>query len=273
MECLKKWIKLRKQNDIVKILFLIFAVAVFFLAYALYNCFLLYGKMENSVEYIMTADSGKKTSIQEIVNSDADNRINAASFQQEYAFTVKLQGSSATFTAFGLSGEYIKSVYGIDKVGAMKKIYMNKKAYANLCRQLNITKIREENNKLTSLRVSYSAVSSFQQSMEAEEKGTVEIALVEENINNEEPFAFYILNSPCNTAENQIRVDINNNRFGQKNEQKFEMPGFTVENNAQIEKRQFQQEIIALKIKYSFITAFISLVCVLALKKSLAQKN
>lgn len=128
---IKRYLILRKKYDIVKIISALVIIGIIFLILGGREAYSLYNSVNAPVEY--TA-SGKARDLAEINNMD--NVIYAG---EDITNTVaaKYKTIDLSITYEVLPEEYLKSVYGIDDKSLMQILYMNKKAYDNLLKNIN----------------------------------------------------------------------------------------------------------------------------------------
>lgn len=121
MRQLSDFLKLRKQNDCVKIALLLFFAAVYF---AFSGIAQVAGHAKNAgepVEYVLTAYSTSASlelGLDELRKSDG---AIGASFQREYMIT----SETKIITVTELSEQYLRECYGIQIIGSGKKIWLN----------------------------------------------------------------------------------------------------------------------------------------------------
>lgn len=129
MERIKGFWKLRKQNDVVKLMFLFFLAGVFFLAKALLWGAKVYQTVQSPAEYGFYGGSQSGGDLTELLRLDW---VTAASPFRESIVSLGENGEEQTFTCLELSREYLQRAYGIGENGAMKTFYVNRKAFAQL---------------------------------------------------------------------------------------------------------------------------------------------
>lgn len=125
---LKKFLKLRKQNDMIKIILIIFILGCFMLGSAIYEGISIYSELHKPVEYILEADLTKGSSeiIKNLLEIDG---VQYAGIQRGNDLTVNISGKGEQIECCYISEEYLKKVYQIKASSGMKIFYLSSKAY------------------------------------------------------------------------------------------------------------------------------------------------
>lgn len=204
MKWWKKFWKLRRQDDRVKVILMFLAGGIVFFIYAGYNSVLLYKMIQNPTEYVL-APEGRKTDVQKRLSKICEwDEIAAASFQTEKDITLKYQDYEETFSCIELSEAYMEAVYGVKESGAMKTFYMNKKAYRQLCRESGLQEKYEGHTAGDGLKLSYTDEAGPVSQAAA---GAARVVLVKQNMPKAEPYIF-CKKGVQNAVENMLPVRI-----------------------------------------------------------------
>lgn len=262
MKKFRKFLRLRKQEDAVKIVLLFIVLGIGLIINSIYNGALLYRQMQSPAEYALAKDeteSGLKRELTEIEKWDS---ISAASLYQEIGLTLKYKEKEAPFSCIGLSEAYLKAAYGISESGVTKTFYMNQKAFL----QIEGDTVSEDDSpshknskEEKKLLVTYEITDADEIPDKDGEKGqgpakTAEIILVQENVPKEEPFVFCKSEKPAlekNAAG--IRVFAERQDLDGSNVKKMQSSGFTIENMQLHQERENLQKIRGLRIRYDLL--------------------
>ncbi len=250
-----KFLKLRRQNDIIKIMCLYLIIGAVFIVNAIFNGFRLYQSVQSPAEYVLTGNEQNAASnakLQEI--SELEN-VAALSRQKEMMITIKYQASETVFSCTKLSEAYMEMVYGIQESGAMTTFYMNQKAYGQI--KKNDYSLGEDSDN-GELRVNYTAGDA----PESQTGGTARVMLVQTRMPEEEPFVFCKgdgMSMSENTAD--IRVFVNRQDLGGEDVKRLQAFGFTLVNEKEVQEAQYLRQIQLVKIQYGGAVAAISLTC------------
>lgn len=241
MKWLSKFLKLRKQNDYIKIVFLIFLLGIFMLGSAVYNGFDVYHQLLTPVEYTLNADSQKITreAIKKI--TDMEN-VDAVSIQKQMDLTINTTENELSFECYQISDEYLKNVYDIESSGGMKTFYLTPKAYEK------VRKSFENNNKVIQSKCQ----------MGEEETGIAKFVLLENGLFSDVELAF----CQGNTAElskdcDEIRAYITKKDLDGMTTKHLENLGYSIKNIEEVRGTEYQLDTNFLKIKYDTVIGFL----------------
>lgn len=282
----RRFWRLRKQNDIVKIMLLFGVLGFTFLVNAVYSGIQIYKLVNTPVEYVMSGWYGNSSDSRLSELARLEN-VTAVSCQMDGAAAVKYQTIESSISYVELSEEYIESVYGIKDSGSMKNFYMNPAAYKRFTQSVYFrTAVNKagmdeigENAGYTDegLRVNYALDGQVQ--MENEDSlagnpasgiayGTAKVVLVDTNIAGDEPYVFCkgdrvsLLKSATS-----VRVRAGQQDLDGMNIKRMQELGFSVANEELIIRTEYEQEIQMIKIKFGLLLAVICVVSVWALGK------
>ena len=127
---IREFLRLRKQNDTVKLMcFFVLAGAGFFVN-VLYHAGKLYHSVQSPVEYQLIRGSRVTNEhISELVQAED---VAAVSRSLDIPVIVKYQGEETMITCTMLSKSYIETVYGIMVSGSEKRYYINQAAFEEM---------------------------------------------------------------------------------------------------------------------------------------------
>lgn len=283
----KRFWRLRKQNDVVKIMLLFSVLGLGFIANAVYNGMQIYKLVNEPVEYVL---SGWET------GSSLDSRLSelaglenvaAVSCQIDSVAMVKYQTFESTISYVMLSEKFIESSYGIRDRGSMKTFYMNAAAYKQFTQSVYFRTAEGKNSGNVQgsslgyvdegLRVSYSLdgqATSNEEGSSADNQvsdtayGTAKVVLVDTDIAGDEPYVFCkgdrasLLRSATG-----VRVRVGQQDLDGMNVKQMQGLGFSVVNEELIIRTEYEQEIQIIKIKFGLLLAVVCAVSIWALGK------
>lgn len=277
MKWWKKFWRLRKQNDVIKVILLFFAFGIAFLSNAIYNSILLYQMSQSHAEYILSGstDSSNLNAALEEIRKLED--VTATSRQMDIPVTLQYQGSETTFTCVLLSEKYIETAYGIKESGATKIFYVNQSAYEQLKQDSDNTHALEHAIENNSLLVSYNMESQPKFSTGNQDgstnavptpaKCTAKVVLAEQNM-PDFPYVFCSSNGFDMTKDiADIRVYVSKQKVDNENAKKLQDLGFAIENAEIVSEVEYIQNLVASKIRHGIATTLLCLACMTALWK------
>lgn len=262
-------LRLRKQNDVVKVMFLFFVLGLVFLGNAINSGIHLSGIVKEPVEYVMQGAmlDARISELEQLEN------VTAVSRQIEGAVAVKYNAKETTISFVELSKEYIETSYGIKDNGVMKTFYMNKTAYNNFKRSIEFTaRTKTVDGEYTDEGIRVSYVLNEQPQSEGENQmavnyGMAKVVLVEIG-SDDKPYVFCVGESiQLNTVATGVRVRVGQQDLDGMNLKRMQGVGFYVSDEMVVMKGEYQQEIQVLKIKFHVLLAAICLISVAMLGK------
>lgn len=127
---IRNLLRLRKQNDTVKIICILSLAAMAFLIRTVQQIWGIYQYAAAPAEYIVTAEgamSGKR--VDELLQNKEVARV---SRQMKLPVSVLFKGREAVVDCSVLSQEYMQEITGMETASGSSRIYMNEAAYADL---------------------------------------------------------------------------------------------------------------------------------------------
>lgn len=265
MKWWKRFWKLRKQDDMVKIILIFWVFGMACLIYAGYNGILLYQTVQSPAEYVLAANTpgGALTVRQRELIQEED--IMAAGLWRQTSLTVKYQGMETVFSCSELSEAYMETVYGIRDEGAMKTIYMNQKAFSQLLLNRAADVYSQNSEEIHALRVTYV---KDEQGDEILGQGTADVVLVKDGVPEDTPFVF--CKGECINLTKYaagIRVYAARQDLNGEGVQKLQEKGFEIVNIQEIQEAEYLGQMTLIRIKYGVMTAVLCLFCACVLMK------
>lgn len=265
---MKKWkrfLKLRKQDDRVKIILALAVLGAVFMIRAVYHGIRIYQTVQSSAEYVITADAPGGTLAGRQRELMQEENITAAGLWRQTSLTVKYQGRETAFSCSELSEDYMEEVYGIRDEGAMKTIYMNQKAISQLLQEGDGIGYFKENGEVRTLRVTYVKEADGDETFRQK---TAEVVLVKEGVPEDAPFVF-CKGDPIDLTKyaSGIRVYTGGQELYGETVDRLQNKGFTIANMQEIRETEYLLQTEAVKIRYGVITAALCLFCAGVLEK------
>lgn len=127
---IRYFIKLRKQNDTVKIIVLFVIAGLVSAVSILYHAGLIYRYVKTPAEYVLTADHVIST--EQIGVVQQMEGVSRVSRQIEIPLTLRYQGAETEVQAVLLSREYVEEIYGVKLPSGGRRIFMNKKTFSGV---------------------------------------------------------------------------------------------------------------------------------------------
>lgn len=126
MKKIRKFLRLRKQNDTVKLMCLFILAGAGFFVNVLYHAGKLYHSVQSPVEYYLV--QGSAVTNEQLSELAQEEDVAAVSRSLDIPVRVKYQGQETMMICTMLSKSYIETVYGIKSSSSEKRYYMNETA-------------------------------------------------------------------------------------------------------------------------------------------------
>lgn len=272
MEGWKKFWKLRRQDDRVKVMLMFFAAGVIFFTCAGYQSVRYYKMIQSPAEYVLTTENVRTNVRKELSEICKLDEIAAVGFQSERDITLKYQEYEGTFSCMELSKAYMEAVYGVKESSSMKTFYMNEKAYRQLCRESGLKERQTGRAGGNSLRLSYMDSASKADSADPVSASSVAAAarvmLVKQNMPKKEPYVF-CKKGVQNEVETMLPVRIFARRQDWDGQlvKKLQESGFTLENQEEVRKEEYERGLLSCGLKYNLLAAVICFCSAAALRR------
>lgn len=262
----KKFWRLRKQEDRVKIVFLLFLLGIACLVYGIYNSVRLHQAMHTSVEYMLTGEGNgsplerKQKELREWEN------LAGISICRKSGVRITYRGQETAFSCMELSADYIEKIYGLAQSGVTKTFYMNQKAF-DMVKEAEGDAVAGMFGNADSLRVTYEIEDTEegqakQAEHEGKEKKTAVIVLVKEGVREEEPFVFSAAeNGILEKYGTEIRICSKGQDMDGSQVRKLQEMGLTVENMQMYQELEYFRNVKEIRIKYNLGMAALCLFC------------
>ena len=256
----RKFLKLRKQNDSVKVLLIFGFIGIISLSRFFSGAFNLYRNIHQPEEYVLTAGGLRPLTgyVDEIRKIDD---IKCVCLQKEASVTLNINNRELSFSCLILSPEYMEKVYAVDEKGQMPVFYMNASA-AELMKndgQLSEKDIEE----IDGCRVDYVLASDG-----LSEKSTAKLAFLESRVAEENPLIY------CSKEEgdlpegtDNLRVCLSKGDLDGTQVNQFIRMGLDVVNKEEIRIKSANRDGQLLQIKYDGLIAALCILFIVCLIK------
>lgn len=241
----RKFLKLRKQNDSVKIMLIFTVAAIGFFAASIRNAVLFYADIHQPVEYVLTAGGQRPLEgyIHEIQKLDSAECV---SLQKETSVSFYIEGENMDLNCIGLSSDYLSKVYDLHEPGSMRTFYINARAVEQLPEKVR-------NRETEQIQADY------RMNGEENEEGTARIIVLDDDGADEQPQVLYkddYLN--LSEAALSIRVCMQRNDLNGSTVDNFIRMGLNVENKEELKLSSVERGRKLERLKYELL---ISVLC------------
>lgn len=283
MQRWKKFWKLRKQEDAVKLMLLFLLAGTAFLGNAVYNGVELYRQLHSPAEYVLVSNAQGGAEHSQLNALREIKQVTAVSHQRELPLTARENGKEAAFTCTELSGEYMEKAYGIRDSGAVKTFYMNQKAYRQLQQELDSDQAgskvdsagsraqsapggkrsSDEGKEAEERQIRYLVEEETSDGETAEKERTAKVVLVQQGVAQEEPYVFS--KAAIQRIEPQVRVCVGQQELEGGTAQRLEAAGFSLEQTQAAQEAGQKQTLQLVRLGYALLAGLLCLSCVWAL--------
>lgn len=265
LQFIKKILRLRKQNDAVKLVFLFSILAITSLSLAIVHIAQYAKIVAGHVEYIAVDTEGSVTDGKIRTMSEVDTVL-CVSRNYEQTIIFRNGEKEIQMACYALDDAYIKQAYKIECISSMQIFYANDMAFSQI-RQSLITYGYE--NPTDEMQVSYmDAVGGHEQDVYGDDSGiqtmqykTAKIVRADVG-DNKEPYLFCAgdtIDLKKNAGE--VRILLDNQSESHNVIAHLNTLSMSVENTESIKQIQTDMEIKLLKVRYECI---IFCLCILA---------
>lgn len=127
---IKRFLKLRKQNDVVKIICALVLAGILCAISVLYHVWGIYHYVNTPAEYVLTGDGAvSKKRVDELLKSEGVAKV---SRQMDVSVEVMYRGAKAMINCTMLSKEYVEEMFHTKPLSNTQTIYMNESALSGL---------------------------------------------------------------------------------------------------------------------------------------------
>lgn len=255
MQFIRKILRLRKQNDAVKLVFLFGILGIVFVCFVIIHIVQYAESMAEGVEYIAIDGAGSVTDEKIRTLSDVDTVLYVSrNFEQEVTFRYGEQ--EIRTSCYALEEAYIRQAYQIAHTSSMQIFYANDMAFSMLSQALIPYGYEEPTDEM---KVSYMAAS--ENTEQPAQYKTAKIVRVDVG-ESREPYLF-CAGEPLALKKNagELRILLDNQSESHNVIAHLNTLSMSVRNTESIEKMQTDMDTLLLKVRYECIIACL---CILA---------
>lgn len=261
---LRMFFRLRKQNDAVKIVFVLVLAAIACLISAGYHIGGICRYVNSPVEYVLMGDNViSQNRVEELLQN---KEVAQVSRQMDIPVTLMYRGAKTVVTCTMLSEDYIKEQFDLGSFANMKTIYMNGAAYSELQHSLwennestpDMPNQSLEKGKGMELDIRYclgEECSAFDDANDAAAPQYKTARLIMKNDGEQEEGIAYIAE-----ADNRLQKEAVNLRVRFKKHDldglqvsNLRKMGYSIENEAMLMEEEYKVKIKLLHIQYGLL--------------------
>lgn len=280
---IKYLMRLRKQNDTVKILVLFVIVALVSVVSILYHAGLIYHYANTPVEYVLSAD--RVISIEQINTVLQMEGVTGVSRQMDIPITLRYQGAETEVQAVLLSQEYVEEMYDVKVPSGSQRIFMDERTFSGIKvewqengggtseieshRQADGREVVDIRYRIAETMVADDAVSND----EADQPDRpAQIIFAGSKVQGEETFVCLadtenrLLREACS-----LQVQYGGHDLDGLHVEQLTKLGYVIENEKMILGEEYEIKTILLHIRYGLVICVICLAGVLVLGKALRE--
>lgn len=246
MKCLSRIWKLRKQSDKIKIILWLYLAACIFGILGVKSGIEWVELVRKPITYRVLFEKrghGEKEYIKNLPH------VLAVSHENKDTITLTGNWGEMTVTRVELDADYMKQVYHISDEETMKTMYLNEKAYQEYKKTAKISKMQEQAQG--GLQCQYRVT---ERANEKPDGGTARLILLKGTNTEEKPCAYMVCGKGKILKENKyLRVRSDGREIGQE----LEENGYTIQNNLEIQQKEFQSSMLKTHFGYRLAIALL----------------
>lgn len=266
---ISEFLRLRKQNDTVKLICILALTGTACLISAICHLWDIYRYVNLPGEYVLT---GETTVTQKRVNELMQMKdVQNVSRAMEIPITIKYRGTEIVVTCTVLSQEYIEDAYGMKLLGSTKRFYMNEAAFNAFCQDLSernagFTMEQEQADGNMEYDISYSEIQEASEEGDSVSFQSAKIVVVRDGILQEEPLVFMAEHGSRLSKEAvTIWVLFGKHDLDGLHVKKLRKMRYLIKNEDMIMAEEYEMKIRTLHIRYGLFSCVICLTAVLTL--------
>lgn len=249
---IRELVKLRKQNDRIKIAFLFILSGMGFFGISVGNGIACFDVVNGRTEYVLSgAGEITRTDI-DLLNGIED--IRCVSRELEENVTIKYQERETAISSVLVSKEYIEELYGVEGRGSGKVFYMNHAALLLINEELGLSDQAAAEKEAFEIKVTY-----LPDGEEGRYKSAV-LMVLRDTLHGEEPFI-----CTCDSTARlsygtvSVRVIREKQKIEDMTGAQFEKMGFQVEEKERLIEADYEVRLSMVKLEYSILLAAVCL--------------
>lgn len=269
---ISEFLRLRRQNDTVKLICLFALTGAVCLINAVYHLGNIYHDVNLPAEYSLT---GEGVITQKQIDAFMEIQDMAeVSREMEIPVTIKYQGGEVMLECTMLSQEYMAEVYGMETAGSTKRYYMNEAAFDSFRQSLSESEasfmMRQESqsdgNREYDIQYSEALEISEEGDAVANTYKSAKLVVITSGIQQEESFFCTVENGSRLSREAiALRVLFQKHDLDGLHVSALRKMGYFIENEETVITEEYEIKMRLLHIRYGLLAGVICLVAVLAL--------
>ena len=274
MKKIRELLKLRKQDDFVKVIFVYIIISISMIVTALINGLNMYKTIYTPKEYVLT--SSKEISDNGYDNLKKIKNISSVSKQKKESISF---GGERSFQCVKVSAKYMKEVFGVNNERGMSCFYVSPKVFDEM--KNNPAEVFGENddNEAKSEKIQENKKTEIDYKTEEEDwwKTVAAILLKSSLINDEEVILMPVSDAELSEQINEVRVLVSTQDISGVLEKEVEQKQYSFADSDLLKQVQNESNVLLLKIKYEVVIAILCIImcsCSISrIKKQLKYKR
>lgn len=269
---IREFLRLRKQNDTVKLMcFFILAGAGFFIN-VLYHAGTLFHSVQSPVEYHLIR--GSTVTNEQISELAQEEDVAAVSRSLDIPVTIKYQGQETMMTCTMLSKFYIETVYDITASGSEKRYYINQAAFKEIQAGFLENNVSLEKGDITEYGEEYKIQYLEEEEREEEENmpqqafHSAKLLVLKEKTEQEMPLIFTMEDGTRLNQGDSARVLFSGYDLDGIRMENLTKMGYEVQNEQILAVKEYEMKIRLFHIRYGILICAVFLVTLYYMKKS-----
>lgn len=278
---IRYFFKIRKQNDMVKLICLFVLAEIAFVISVVYHAGRILYYVNTSAEYVLTGENAvsKKRMDELLQNRD----VGMVSRQMEIPITIFYRGVGMQVNVTVLSQEYMEKMLGEEVPTGTKRVYMNETAFSELQRVFSEKNVEIKREEKTGDRTEYDiryCITEVPEDPEGND-GTAVISdqrtakLVVQDLGGQEgDCAVFItgMGSELQKDACSLRVQFIKHDLDGLHVSHLRKQGYVIENEDSVIQEEYVIRENLLHIRYGLLCCVICLIATFALKRTIAGR-
>ena len=265
MKKIRELLKLRKQDDFVKIIFIYIIISIAMIVTILINGLNMYKTIYTSKEYVLT--SAKEISDNGYENLKKIKNISSVSKQKRESISF---GGESSFQCVKVSTKYMKEVFGVKNESGMSCFYVSRKVIDEMKNNPAEVFGKNDDNETKSEKIQENKKTEINYKTEEEEGWKTAAAILLNNslINDEEVILMPVSDAELSEQINEVRVLVSTQDISGIFEKEVEQKQYSFADNDSLKQVQNESNILLLKIKYEIAIAVLCIsMCIFSIKR------
>lgn len=269
---IREFLRLRKQNDTVKLMCFCILIGAGFFVNVLYHAGTLYHSVQSPVEYQLIRES--KVTDEQISELAQEEDVSAVSRSLDIPVTVKYQGQETMMTCTMLSKSYIETVYGITASGSEKRYYMNEKAFKEIQTGFLENNVSLEKGNITEYGEEYKIQyleeeeGSEEENMPQQTFHSAKLVVLKEKTEQETALIFTVEDGTGLNKADSARVLFSRYDLDGIRMENLTKMGYEVQNEQMLAMEEYEMKIRLFHIRYGILVCAVFLVALYYMKKN-----